>query len=163
MEYEHEISVYFHFIGMGLLVTMAVAGMILERNYRKAATLQDKGLILGILKQIGILSPFAILLLLVTGIGNMHSLAIGLFTFGWLTAKIMFFAIAAVSGITFGITARKRANLVGKMIGGQAPANAQELLKGYNKQVLLFHVVLDLLFFIILALAVYGRHGGGQG
>lgn len=162
MEYEHAVSVYFHFIGVGLLVTLMVSGTILEMNYRNAATLQDKALLLRVGKQIGIISPFAILLLLLTGIGNMHSLDIGVFTFGWLTAKIIFYAIAAISGVTFGITARKRGALVGKMLKGEAPANADELLKGYNKQVTLFHIVLDLLFFIILALAVYGRHGGGQ-
>ncbi|MFI5251182.1 MAG: hypothetical protein ACHQQQ_02015 [Bacteroidota bacterium] len=162
MEYEHEITVFFHFIGMGLLVTMIVAGFLLERKYRSLPTLQEKGLLLSVMKQIGLLSPLAILLLLVTGIGNMHSLAIGIFTFGWLTAKIIFFAIAATNGIMFSVVARKRGTLVGKMLKNEAPPNAELQLKNYNKQVTMFHIVIDLLFIIILALAVYGRHGGGQ-
>jgi uncharacterized membrane protein len=163
MENELQITIFFHFIGMGLLVSLIVAGIILERQYRKLPTLQEKGLMLRIMKQFGILSPVATLLLLVSGIGNMHALAFGVFTFGWLTAKIIFFAIAATNGIIFGVTSRKRGTLVGKMLKNEAPPDAESQLKNLNKQVTMFHIVLDILFFIILALAVYGRHGGGQG
>jgi hypothetical protein len=163
MEHELQFSIFFHFIGLGLLVSMIIAGIILEHQYRKVPTLQEKGLLLRVMKQFGILSPIATLLLLLTGIGNMHALAYGVLEFGWLTAKIIFFAIAATNGAIFGVISRKRGVLVGKMIKGEAPPDAESQLANMNKQVTMFHIVLDLLFIIILALAVYGRHGGGQG
>jgi uncharacterized membrane protein len=163
MEHELQITIFFHFIGMGMLVSLIIAGIILEGKYRKLPTLQEKALLLGIMKQYGILSPVATILLLVTGIGNMHALAYGLFDFGWLTAKIIFFAIAATNGAIFGVISRKRGVLVGKMLKNEAPPDAESQLNNLNKQVTMFHLVLDLLFIIILALAVFGRHGGGQG
>ncbi len=71
-----ELTLLFHFIGFGLLVAIQVAGFILDSHYRKATDLQTKATLLRALKPIGLLSPIAIVLQLVTGIGNMHGIAI---------------------------------------------------------------------------------------
>ena len=157
---ERIIILLFHFLGFGLLVTLNVAGFILERQYKKAPDLQPKAVILKAVRPIGLLSPLAALTMLVTGIGNMRILGYGLLDMGWLTAKIIFFAIAVISGTTFGIIARKRGTLVQNMVSGTAPANAQELLAGYDKQVSMFHIVMPILLLTILWISIYGRLGG---
>lgn len=155
-----EITLLFHFLGFGLLMTMAVAGFILNRQYKRAQDLQTKGILLRAMRPLGLLSPVAILIMLGTGIGNMHFLGYGILDVGWLTAKIIFFAIAATSGTMFGMTARKRGALVGQMLAGNAPANGNELLAGYDRQLSLAHLVLPVLLLIILCLSIYGRLGG---
>ncbi len=154
------ITLFFHFIGFGLVVTLNVAGFILNRQYKKAPDLLQKGAILRALRPLGLLSPVAIVILLVTGIGNMHALGYGLLEAGWLTAKIIFFAMAAVSGILLGIKARKRGQLVQSLIAGNAPANANEQLAELDRQISLAYLVMPLLTIIIVYLAIYGRLGG---
>lgn len=155
-----ELTLLFHFLGFGLLVTATVAGFMLDRQYRKAPDLSAKATILKASKPIGLIGPVGILVMLITGIGNMHALGLGLLTVGWLSAKIIFFAIASISGILFGIIARKRGVLVGQMAANKGPVGAEAALKSYDNQMALFYVVMPVLMIIIVYLSVYGRLGG---
>ena len=155
-----EINLLIHFLGFGLLVTINVAGFILNSQYRKSQDLQTKATILRAMRPIGLLSPLAILIQLATGIGNMHFLGLGILDMGWLTAKIIFFAIAAISGILMGIVARKRGKLIGEMASGKAPAASEQLLQSYDRQISLSYVVMPILLIIIVWLSIYGRLGG---
>lgn len=156
----HIITLVIHIFGFGLLVTVMVAGFILHRQYKKAPDLQSKAIILKAARPIGLISPVAILLMLVTGIGNMHAIGVGLFDLGWLSAKIAVFVVAALSGTLMGVTARKRGALVGQMAAGKAPEDADRRLGGYDRQMAIFYVVMPLLLLVILCLTVYGRLGG---
>ena len=157
---ERFVILLLHFLGFGLLVTVNVAGFIINRQYKKAPDLQSKVVLLKAMKPIGLLSPIAVLIMLITGIGNMHALGLGILDLGWLTAKIIFFAIAVISGIILGVQSGKRGKMIQQMVQGQAPANANELLSGYDRQVSLSYIVMPLLIIIILALSIYGKLGG---
>lgn len=151
----------FHFVGLGLLVTAIVAGSILNRQYRKAPDLTTKATILRSLRPIGLLSPVGMLLMLVTGIGNMHELGYSALDLpGWLAYKIVFFAIAVISGVLFSVKSRRRAVLVQQLASGKAPADAEAMLDRQDRQITLFYVVLPLVFLVILALSITGRLGG---
>ncbi len=157
---ERIFSLYFHFIGLGLLVTATVAGFILNAQYKKAKDIHTKATILRTTRPIGLISPAASLIMLVTGIGNMHSLGYSVLDLpGWLAYKIILFVIALVSGILFGILSRKRGMLVGQMAAGTAPPNAEQALKSYNSQVSVSYLVMTLLLLIILFLSIIGRLG----
>ncbi len=155
-----EISLFFHFIGFGLIVTLNVSGFILNHQYKSATDLQQKAIILRVMRPIGLLSPFAILLLLLTGIVNMHALGYGPLDAGWLTAKIVLFFIAAILGTIMGIASKKRGELVKGMLIGGGNADAQQKLTGFDKQITILHTTLSVLMLSILALAIYGRIGG---
>lgn len=154
------ILLFFHFIGIGLIVCIQLASIILDSQYRKSPDLQTKAVILRAMKPIGMLSPVAIGVMLITGIGNMHMLGYGLFTMGWLTAKIIIFAIAIVNGLMMGVKARKRGALVASMVKGDAPSNANEILNDYDRQLRWSQIVNPLLLVLLLGLAIYGRLGG---
>jgi hypothetical protein len=156
---EHELILLLHLVGFGLLATTAAAGFILNLQYRKAGEVREKAVLLRAMKPVGLLSPIAMLIMLLTGIGNMHEIGAGLLTLGWLTAKIIFFAIAAISGVLFGLKSRKRGALVEQMAAGNAPPEAAQLLKGLDRQVALFYLVMPVLLLIILYLTVIGRLG----
>jgi len=156
---EREISLFFHFIGFGLFVSLNVMGFILNSQYKKAPDLQAKGAILRIARPIGLLSPVAVLIMLITGIGNMHSLGYGPLDVGWLSAKLVIFVIAVILGAIGGAKMRKRGGLVASMISGSAPADAPRELEKLDKQISLTHIILPILLMCILALAIYGRLG----
>jgi len=157
---ERFLILWIHLIGFGMLMTVNLAGFILNSQYKKAQDLQGKATLLRAMRPIGILSPIAVVIMLITGIGNMHELGLGVLDVGWLTAKIIFFAIAVISGVLFGIQSSKRGKLVQQMAGNQAPANAQDQLKGFDRQIGLSYAVMWVLIAVILALTVYGRIGG---
>ncbi len=157
---EREISLFLHFIGFGLFVTVNVAGFILNRQYKKAPDIQTRAVIVRASRPVGLLSPVASLLMLLTGIANMRNLGYGILDVGWLTAKIIFFAIAVISGIIFGMQAAKRGKLIHAMAAGNSPQNASDLLAGYDRQITLSYLVMPILLLIILSLSIYGRLGG---
>jgi uncharacterized membrane protein SirB2 len=144
---------FFHFIGFGLLITTLVAGLLLESQFRRAQDTQTKLTILRSLRRIGLLSPIAMLIMLITGIGNMQATGSGIFTHGWLTAKIMFFALVVISGVIFAIKSRKRGALVES--AGTGKEDTGSLVRNHNRQVSLFYIVLTLLMMIILFLSVW--------
>lgn len=173
-----EITLLLHFIGLGLLVTTMLGGFLMHRQYRKAPDLRAKALILKTARPFGLLSPIGMLLMLVTGIGNMHGIGIGivqtiigsrnlLFTqsvegidFWWLSAKLVFFAVAFVAGIVLGIFAKKRGTLVHAMSLGDAGPDAGERLGLYDTILTAGHIIMPVLMITILYLSVYGRLGG---
>jgi len=157
---ERQLILMLHFFGLGLLVTSMVAGFILNNQYKKAKDLPTKATILRSLKPIGLLSPFASLIMLISGIGNMHMLGYSILELpGWLAYKIVFYALAVISGILFGVKGKKRGALIQQMSAQTAPANADELLRGYEKQITLSYIVMPIIFLIILYLSILGRLG----
>jgi uncharacterized membrane protein len=156
----HIVTLFFHFIGVGILSTTLVAGYILHRQYLRAADLKTKAIILRSVKPIGLLSPLGSLIMLVSGIGNMHALGYTILGLpGWLAYKIIFYVLTVISGVLFGITSGKRGKLLQLMIAGTAPDNAEATLRSYERQIGLFYPVLTLIFVIILLLSISGHPG----
>ena len=155
-----EITLILHFLGLGLLVSASVAGILLNRQYKKAEDLRTKALLLRAAKPIGLLSPVGMVIMLITGIGNMHALGVGILTLGWLSAKLVIFAIAVIGGVMMGIVARKRGALVASMAAGGAGPDAEKKLSSYDSAIMMGYIILPLLLIAILYLSVYGRLGG---
>ncbi len=153
MEFGHLLLIV-HILGFGLLFTTLVAGWILHSQYTKASDFGTKGIILRSLRPIGLLSPVGILIMLLTGIGNMQVRGLGLFTESWLSTKILVFIIAAINGTVFGIRASKRGKLVAQMADGSAPQGADLSIGALDKQLRLFYIIQFVLIVIILALSI---------
>jgi len=150
-----------HFLGFGLLFSTLVAGWMLHGQYKKATDFSTKAMVLRLLRPIGLLSPVGILLMLLTGIGNMHVRGLGLFTESWLSAKIVVFVIAMINGLLFGARARKRARLISQMADGSAPHGTDGTINVLDKQMRLFYIIQFVLLLIILTLSIVkpGRYG----
>ncbi len=145
----------FHLIGFGMIVTLLLSGPILERKFKRAQTLEAKLALQKALKSVGLLYPMAVILLLLTGMGNMYYRELGLFKAGWLTAKIIFFAILVVNGAMAGARAGKRGRLIEQLARGETPPKALSEMQHYNKQQSIFYVTQTVLVLIVLALAVF--------
>jgi uncharacterized membrane protein SirB2 len=151
-----------HFIGIGIIFASLLGGLILHAQYRKAPDSNSKLIILKALRPIGLLSPVAVVVLLLSGIGNMEgSMTYGWFTTAWLSTKIVLFIIVAVSGIVFGVRSRKRGKLVTQIAEGNAPEGAETILASMDNQQRFFYIVQTALILTILALSVIkpGQYG----
>ena len=143
-----------HFLGYGMLFTAGVAGWILGQQYNKAADYKEKSVILRASRPVGLLGPIGILIMLITGIGNMHARSLGVFTENWLTLKILFFAIASINGVFFGIRAAKRGKMVGQLAEGTAPSGTEGKVKSMDTQFRIFYIAQIVLMLLILTLSI---------
>jgi uncharacterized membrane protein SirB2 len=144
-----------HLVGFGMIATLLFAGPILERKFQKAETLDAKVAIHRAMKSVGLLSPLAVLFLIATGIGNMYFTGLGPFKAGWLTAKLIFFAIVVVNGGMAGAHAVKRGKLLQQLARGENIPNALPEMQRYNKQQVIFYLTQSVLVLVILALSVF--------
>ena len=158
---------FFHIVAVGLLFVVVVGGWLLHRKIVHEKDMHLKLYASTSGRVIGLLSPFVTLLLLVTGIGNIYNRYLGSdlhwYSEGWLVAKIIFFAIAVVNGAVFGaMLARKRTALLQSIDQQVAPANADTLLKDFNRQFSWHYVVQFLLLALIILLSTFGsgKHPG---
>ncbi len=156
-----------HLIGFGLLCTGLLGGWIVERKIRKEAAWGTKLTMLQASRSLGLLTPVAAAVMLVTGIGNIFNLypsepSIWI-TQGWLVAKVILFAFLLVNGALFGpIISRKRTALVRKLHEGNAPEDAEQTVRIFSKNLTTFYLVQTLLLLVILYLSVFGdgKHPG---
>ncbi len=155
---------FFHLVGFGLVMTLLVSGWLLHKQYSGTAGHKDKLIVLSSARMIGLLSPIAILVLLITGIGNMHARGLGFFGESselWLNIKVLLFIVASTNGIIFGIRSKKRGMLVAQLAQGTATADSEAKLASFDKGALVFNVVQTILLISILVLTVWkpGRFG----
>ena len=156
-----------HLIGFGLVSAILTANITIERKLRSETDWGKKLYIGGIMKTFGMFGPFVTVILLVTGIGNIHNLYMGApepwYTQGWLVAKVILFAVMATNGlVTAPILAKKRMMLIKGLSDGSASAGTELTLKKMNTQVSLFLLVQVLLLLSILFLSAFGtgKHPG---
>ncbi len=161
------ISFFFHLLGFGLVVTTLVAGLVLERKFRSEQDLRLKLYVGGLARTMGLLSPFAVLLLLITGIGNIVNryagTSVSWYQEGWLVAKIIFFVILLLNGMLYGPRiSRNRTKLLKSLQEDSAPVGAEKGLVSLNHQMTLFYLVQGLLLLIIVYLSLLGtgKHPG---
>ncbi|MCI0705950.1 MAG: DUF2214 family protein [Ignavibacteriae bacterium] len=156
-----------HLLGFGLVSAILTSNIVLEHKLRREPDWNKKLYIGGIMKTISILPPFALVILLVTGIGNIHNLYMGApeswYTQGWLVVKVILFAVLGTNGLFIGPTfGKRRMPLIKAMSEGSAPPDAAVKLKNLNKQITLFLLVQLTLVLIIIFLSAFGsgKHPG---
>ena len=146
----------FHILGVCMLLTTIIVSPIFERNIRKAS---DKNVALTyqrLFRQIGLLSPFGSLIILGSGIANMYYLGFGVFSQGWLTAKIILFAVLVVNGGMINPPLmRKRMNLLEQMAEADSSGDAHATLARYNRQQSIYLLVQSAIVGVILSLSVF--------
>ena len=155
------INFLFHLIGFGLVFTALLGGWIIERRIRAEKNWDQKIYVGKIGRRFGLLSPFASVVMLLTGIVNIFNLYndnINLwYNEGWLIAKIILFAFLLINGAVFGpILSRRRTKLMQGIIAKTAPEDAESTFIVLSKSMTTFYLVQFLLLIIILCLSVAG-------
>jgi hypothetical protein len=161
------VTFLFHLVGFGVLFTALLGGYIVDRKLRRQTEYNLKLNSAQIARAIGLLSPVAAIVLLATGIGNIHNryidTTLNWYDEGWLVAKIIVFAILVFNGMIYGPRlTRNRAKLIKALSEQSAPANAEEMMRSYNTQITLFYLVQTVFLLLILLLSVFGtgKHPG---
>jgi hypothetical protein len=156
-----------HLLSIGILTTSLLAGFILDRKLRREPDLRLKLYVAGISRIIGLLSPLAAMLLLITGIANIHNRFLGStsawYTEGWLVAKIILYVVMVLNGMFYGPgLLRGRLKILRSQAEKTAPMNADTSLRSFNNQLTLFYAVQTLLFLFIIYISVFGsaKHPG---
>ena len=145
-----------HFVGIGFLFTALLGGWTVSRQYRSATEWQTKALYLKTLRRIGLMSPIGILIMAVSGIGNMtvgpHQYTV--FSDGWLSAKLALFAVAIIVGIFSSILAVRRSRTVNRLAAGETEKVDEHFLRGLETQLRITSILQFLLILSIIMLSV---------
>lgn len=156
-----------HLLGFGVLVTTLLAGYILDRKFRKESDWGLKFYLGGVMKTFGLISPFVAVIMLITGIGNIHNRlggsGLAWYQEGWLVAKIICFAILLINGLANGPRLSKNRMMLVKAIKDKtAPADAEQKVEGYNRQLTIFYLVQAVLLLAVVFLSAFGtgKHPG---
>jgi apolipoprotein N-acyltransferase len=103
----------------------------------------------------GLLSPLAAVLLLVTGIANIHNRFLGStgswYAEGWLVAKVILYVVMVFNGMVYGPgLTRSRVKIFKSQIEQTASPDAGAQIRSINKQLTLFYLVQVLLLLLIV-------------
>jgi uncharacterized membrane protein len=149
-------SLLVHFVGLGMIFTTLFAGWILTSQYRRSKEWGVKIAHLKSLRAIGLLSPIGVLIMLISGIGNMtlgpHPYT--LFSDAWLSMKLVLFVFLVVAGVVAGIRSGRRTKLVHQVAQGTAPDKAEEPIRALDRQLRWFYILEAILLLGILALSI---------
>jgi uncharacterized membrane protein SirB2 len=154
------ISLLFHIVGVGMIFTVLCAGPVVESNFRWENDVRMKLHSAKLLRNIGLLSPFGALVLVVSGIGNMVILGI---TFGdlfwstaWLGMKILLFILLLALGMVVSPkTARRRMALLELLSQPNSPEDIDDQMDSLNRRQTIFFVANWALVLLILLLTLF--------
>ncbi len=132
----YHIYLLFHLIGYGLLISVFVATPVLEYYLRRAESYDEAFKLANIVSRIGLLSPVAAFILLISGILMMQLWGYELFSHGWLTGKLLIFLVMVVTGAYSSMTiGRERRKIYQELIDGKDnPKLPGEILRIHNRQ-----------------------------
>ena len=150
----YNIFLLLHFIGIGMIFAGLIGGFILSRQYKKSTDYPTKLVVLQGLRVFGLLTPFSVLIMVISGIGNMESLGYGVFTAGWLSAKLILVVIMIVNGLISGARSKKRGALKAQLASGNAPPEAEKMVTLLERQGQLFFFVSAALLLVVLTLSI---------
>src|ERR1043166_7073762 len=138
-------SFLLHLIGFGILSSLIDAGLIVESKIRLEPDWNRKLYLSSLIPQ-KVLGPVAMLLLLLTGIGNIFNRYSGSpepwYDEGWLRAKMVLFLVLIINGAVTGrILLTRRTQLVQSVSGKIVSPEADASLRSYNTKIMTFYVV----------------------
>ncbi|MGO9480863.1 MAG: hypothetical protein ACLP05_03660 [Candidatus Kryptoniota bacterium] len=161
------LSLFFHLIGVGMIFTLLFAGPIIETNFRWENDISMKRHSAKLLRNIGLLSPFGALVLILSGIGNMNIRGITFWdlfgSYAWLGIKLVLFIVLLIMGMALSPkTARQRALIIEKMDQPGPPAEDStqsedigDQMNSLNKRQTIFFATNWVLVLLILILTLF--------
>jgi uncharacterized membrane protein SirB2 len=147
---------FFHICGVSLLFGGSLFIRILESQFHKAESPAAADAIHRALSRIGMTSPIASLLLLVTGIMNILLLHIAVCETHWLMAKLACFLLAIPVGILQGKTYRKRSADVAVVARETSSETVKQSIEMLTRRIDVFWKIQITLIVAALALTMFG-------
>ena len=152
---------FLHMLSVFLLGGIMFGTFMIERHMRQATDWPSRARLGMLARNIGMLSPIATAVLLISGIGNMvtfgytMSQAFGPATL-WLGVKIVLFFIATINGtVTSMAMGKKRMGIMMAVKNGGSPEQAETALRATFGTMNIFYAVQFILIFGILFLVTF--------
>lgn len=162
----HSYNFLLHILAFGFSSAALIAFFILNKKMNSEPDWDRKLYIGGIMRMFASFGPYIVIILLLTGIGNMMN------RYGlggvwphetWLEVKIVLFIILSLNAIYIAprINA-KRAMLIKSAMDNKRPENFEQLLSKQNRRITLFLYIQALLLLSIVVLSAFGsgKHPG---
>ena len=152
---------FLHITGFGAVFGAMIAGPMLERQFQSATDWQVRGKIAMMGMRISVIARVAMLLLLVSGIGNMVEYGFGFeLAFScqawWLGAKIVLWAIMLINGQLFAMQMmRIRGSVMQKVMAGNIPPDGESILKSTFKRANMFFRIQGFMLIVVMILAIF--------
>jgi uncharacterized membrane protein len=153
--YPYHFSLLVHFIGVGCLFAALLGGFVITMQYRKAADYPTKLIHLRSLKYVGLFSPAGVVILVLSGIGNMvlQEHRYTLFSDAWLSVKLVLVAISFLSGAYFAGQSIRRAKLIGRALASGTEVDTTAV-RALDSRLMISYGVQSILLLAVLALSV---------
>lgn len=150
------VSLLVHFVGIGLLFTALIGTWVVGGIYRAAPDWQMKALHLKTLRRLGLMSPIGVVVMVVTGIGNMTlgPYTYTLFSDAWLSAKLALFVVSILLGILSTFQAMRRSRAVNRLAAGETAKVDEGSLRGIETQLKISSTLQFLLILAMILLSI---------
>ncbi|HXX63250.1 MAG TPA: DUF2269 family protein [Bacteroidota bacterium] len=148
-------SLLIHLIGFAMLFTSVLGAWILRAHYGGTTEWRTKVTILRVVRSFGLLSAVAVVLMLLSGLGNVYALGLTAQMPGWLQVKLILFVLAWAAGILSAVGGRRRAVLVVQIAEGNAPQDAPARALSMDARANVILVVQSALLLAIVILSVF--------
>lgn len=148
-------TLFIHLIGFGMLFTSVLGAWILQAHYRGTSDWNTRAALLRVVRSIGLLSALAVVVMLLSGLGNIFALGLGSQMPGWLQVKLVLFVIAWAAGIYSATGGKRRTALVRQIADGTAGEGAPALVSRMDARASIILLLQSTLLFAIVVLSVF--------
>lgn len=161
LSFFQSLSIFIHVVGFGIVFGMMLAGPIIEKQFQSAADWSARAKLGMVAKRMAMFSPVAIIILLLSGIGNMMTFGFTMAdafsgTAWWLGVKIVLFVCLAANGL---LNARKigeeRGKIVMQAMQGNGGADAEVALKSTYGRMNMFFRVQGFMLTVVVVMAIF--------
>jgi hypothetical protein len=147
-------TLLFHIIGVGLIFASLLGGLVIHFRFLGSRDWTSRASILPVAKTIGLFSPAGVVVLLLSGIGNIVALSLTNPMPFWLHLKLSIFLVLVVLGVWGAVLARKRAGLIVSLASGNSIPDAEKKVRSNDTMISSVYLVQGLLTLGIVALSV---------
>jgi hypothetical protein len=147
-------TLLFHIIGVGMIFASLIGGIVLHRRVRGTRDWGQRVILLPVMRSMGLFSPAGVIVLLLSGIGNITALSLVNPMPGWLHLKLTLFFVLLVLGIWGAVLSRRRASLTTLLSGGSGSSELETKLTSVESVLSALYFAQGLLVLAIIAISV---------
>jgi hypothetical protein len=143
-----------HIIGVGLIFASLLGGLAIHFRFLGSRDWIARAATLPVAKTIGLFSPAGVIVLLLSGIGNIAALSLLHPMPFWLHLKLSIFLVLVALGVWSAILARKRAGRIVALASGNPPPDTELKLRSNEALISSVYLVQALLTLAVVAISV---------
>lgn len=149
------VFLFLHIVGVGLIFAGIVAVPVVESMFRSALDARSAHTLHKVIMRLGLITPVASGVLLISGIFNIIAAQLIIFREGWLILKLVFFIIMLIIGFLQGRSFRIRGRIVEAIALDNAPETAATDIAMLTRRLATFGRIQTSLLLLILLVTLF--------